>query len=120
MANGLLGRGNTPLLSPTGGTGGSGCGRAHQLCPAGAGASRAGTDPRLGHARFAAKAFLRHGSFVPGKQPIMTTEAKMPIKAVLGATSASLANVSPAPGAAGLKEGKTDQPADWCEVHLGI
>ena len=43
----------------------------------------------------------------------MTTEAKMPIKAVLGATSASLANVSPAPGTAGLMERKMDQPADF-------
>lgn len=64
----------------------------HRVCAARAGASRAGTDPGLSHAGLAARAFLRHGSFVPGKQPIVATEAKMPIKAVLGATSASLAN----------------------------
>lgn len=64
----------------------------HWVCAARAGASRAGTDPGLSHAGLAARAFLRHGSFVPGKQPIVATEAKMPIKAILGATSASLAN----------------------------
>jgi len=53
--------------------------------------------------------FLRHGSFVPGKQPIMTTEAEMPIKAVLRATSASLANSSPAPRC--QSKGGRDGPA---------
>lgn len=53
--------------------------------------------------------FLRQGSFVPGKQPIMTTEAEMPIKADLGATSAPLANSSPAPPC--QSKGGRDGPA---------
>jgi len=50
----------------------------------------------------------------------MTTEAKMPIKAVLGATSASLANVSPAPGTAGLIERKMDQSAGFGVNHIWV